>query len=123
MRAFTLLIDGEREEKISNGEIKEIEMAGGEHTIQAKIDWCCSKELTVVIAEDETVNLSLSGYPYGNVIMPIGALAAVAFILSPKGSVAYEITLPIIIASGLHMLYYLTVARKRYLTLKPLVIG
>ena len=53
MRAYKLLLDGAEIGKIASGESKSFEVTPGEHTIQAKIDWCSTTPLSFTAENDE----------------------------------------------------------------------
>jgi hypothetical protein len=46
MREFRLFIDGKKVGTIGNAQTKEFDIAAGQHSIIARIDWCRSPELT-----------------------------------------------------------------------------
>ncbi len=54
LRAYHIVLDGEKVMKISNGESVEISVQPGRHELFLKIDWCRSNKIDFVISEGET---------------------------------------------------------------------
>lgn len=55
LRSYKIMIDGNCYEEIKCGEIKNINLDPGNHTIYLKIDWCRSNKIDFTILENETV--------------------------------------------------------------------
>ncbi len=62
LRKIKLILDNKELSLIANGETKDFEIAAGEHTLQAKIDWCSSNKLTFTIAEPGIKAFDLSSF-------------------------------------------------------------
>jgi len=58
LRDYKIYIDDEYCGYISNGEIKEIDVENGEHSISLKIDWCRSNNLTFIVKDNELVEFN-----------------------------------------------------------------
>jgi hypothetical protein len=54
IRAYKLLLDGTEIGRIASGESKSFEVTPGEHTLQAKIDWCSTKPVSFTTEDEET---------------------------------------------------------------------
>src|SRR5262245_13360398 len=52
LREFEVLIDGEPVARLRNGHGVAIPVACGKHEVVAKIDWCRSRPVTIVLRED-----------------------------------------------------------------------
>lgn len=61
LRQYKILVDGRVVGGIREGTEKTFEVAPGKHVVQAKIDWCKSPLLGVVVEPDATVNLETVG--------------------------------------------------------------
>lgn len=88
----------------------------GRHVVKAKIDWCSSPEVMVELNEHEAKQLKVGGFKHGNWLMPFGiAVIVVHFLLKMTTGFYWFIFLmaPTLVA----MLYYLTIGRKKFLTL------
>ncbi|HVX28077.1 MAG TPA: hypothetical protein VHB70_17145 [Parafilimonas sp.] len=119
LRDFQLFLDGKNIGTIANGQTKEFEVTSGQHTILAKIDWCSSPEISLVLNDFEKKKLTVGGFKNGNWIMPIAlGIIVLDFILRPVFHFEYGIVL--VIPAFLLLLYYLTAGRKKYLILKEL---
>lgn len=55
LRSYKIIIDGNYCDEIKCGEIKNINLAPGNHTIYLKIDWCRSNKIDFTVLENETV--------------------------------------------------------------------
>ncbi len=117
MRDYKIFIDGQQVGTIANGETKDFPTTVGQHTVTAKIDWCSSPELLIELKENQTSNLKVGGFKYGKILMPVGlGLIVLHFILSKFADFDYTIFL--VAPLFLLMVYYLTIGRKKYLTLE-----
>jgi hypothetical protein len=54
-RKYTVLLDGKEIAAVSNGSAVEFEAEPGKHTVQMKIDWCCSPMLEVDVQAEPVV--------------------------------------------------------------------
>ena len=116
LRDFIILIDGQEIGKLANGEIKDFEIVPGHHTIKAKIDWCSSPELSIITDDNETKNLKVGGFKYGNWLMPITVIIILLHSII-KAKAGINGTIFLVIPSFLLLAYYLTFGRNKYLTL------
>ena len=115
LRNYDVYIDGEKIDTISNGETKEFNISAGQHSILIKIDWCSSQTLLVDINDNETKSFKVGGFKNGNWLIP-AALVILGSIASRLFDFNYLFYL--IIPFFLLMVYYMTLGRKQYLTLK-----
>ena len=115
LRNYDVYIDGEKIDTISNGETKEFNISAGQHSILIKIDWCSSQTLLVDINDNETKSFKVGGFKNGNWLIP-AALVILGSIASRLFDFNYLFYL--IIPFFLSMVYYMTLGRKQYLTLK-----
>lgn len=116
MRDYKIFIDGQQVGTIANGETKDFATMSGQHIVSAKIDWCCSPEVSINISDNETINLKVGGFKKGNWLMPMGlGIIVLHVILSKTMDFNYTVflLLPILLLLG----YYLTIGRRKYLTL------
>ena len=60
LRTYSVLLDGREVMGLKNGESKAVEVAAGEHEVQAKIDWTSSNTLGLALEDDEVVHLGLA---------------------------------------------------------------
>lgn len=117
MRDYKIFIDGQQVGTIANGETKDFPTTVGQHTITAKIDWCSSPKISIELKENQTSNLKVGGFKYGQILMPVGlGLTVLHFILSKFAD--FDNTIFLVAPLFLLMVYYLTIGRKKYLTLE-----
>ncbi len=117
LRKMNILLDGVKVGSVKNGQSIDFDIKQGSHIIVAEIDWCKSQEVSIVLNEEETKTLSLGSFRYGNYILPYSLLIVpLHFILNTFFHFEYLIYL--IAPLGLMMVYYFTIGRKHYLTLK-----
>jgi len=116
MRDYKIFIDGQQVGIIANGEAKDFPTTVGQHNVTAKIDWCSSPDVSIDIKDNETKELRVSGFKNGNWFMPLaGGIIALHFIL--KMTLNIEYTIFLVIPVFVILVYYLTIGRKKYLTL------
>ena len=58
LRAYQVLIDDQNVGLIRRGEVREIGVTPGVHTIRLKIDWCSSRELPIEIKAGEAIGFT-----------------------------------------------------------------
>src|SRR5690606_11226385 len=117
-RAVKILIDGKQIDTIANGETKEFTTAEGQHKIQAKIDWCSSPDILVILNDNEVKNLQIGSSTKNDWVttLPFVLLIIVLhFILSKFFNFHY--TGLLLIPTFLIMIYQLSIGRNNYLTL------
>ena len=119
MRNYVIYIDGNACGKIANGEVKIFNIKSGKHRVSAKIDWCGSRDFDIEVEENETIELKLSSFKYGNLILMafLGALFLNLIFLYVFEFNLFEIFFWPVLFLG-YYLYYITFGRKRYLNLK-----
>ena len=55
LRNYKIIIDEKYYDDIKQGEIKNIYISPGNHTIYLKIDWCRSNKINFNVSENETL--------------------------------------------------------------------
>lgn len=119
LRDYKIFIDGQQAGIIANGETKEFATTDGPHTITAKIDWCSSPDISIKISNSETKQLKVGGFNNGNWFMPLaGGIIALHFLLRMTLHIDYVIYF--VIPVFFILMYYLTIGRKKYLTLQEI---
>lgn len=119
IRNYQIYLDGKKVGTVANGETMKFDTTIGEHTLIAKIDWCSSQETKFNIEQTEIREFKVGGFKNGNWIMPIGVMLSVfGFVLNKY--VNTEWTLLIVLPIFILWLYYITIGRKKYLTLTEL---
>lgn len=117
MRDFKIFIDGQQVGTIANGETKDFPTTVGQHIVTAKIDWCSSPDISVDIDDNQTINLKVGGFRNGQFLISIGpGLIVLHFILLEFAD--FEYTIFLVAPLFLMLVYYLTIGRKKYLTLE-----
>ena len=117
MRDYKIFIDGQQVGTIANGETKDFPTTVGQHMVTAKVDWCSSPELSIELKENQTSSLKVGGFKYGQKLMPIGlGLIVLHYILSKFAD--FEYTIFLVAPLFLLLVYYLTIGRKKYLTIE-----
>lgn len=117
LREIRILIDGKEEGRIANGQELALQVPSGSHTLQAKIDWAGSRKFPLHVREGEEKHVYLAGFRYSRYIgYMVPAVIVLAII--PYRFVDFRIQMAIIVPAFLYMIYYLTIGRHDYLTLK-----
>ena len=116
-RNYKLYIDDKEIATVANGKSITLDVAAGNHSIYAKIDWCSSPTLSFDIREAEIKTFKVSGYKNGNWMMP---LAFIIVLVSVLASLLFDADYIIYFALPFFLIsmYYITFGRKQYLTLK-----
>jgi len=115
-RNYKIFIDGHFVGKIANGASEEFSITEGKHTVTAKIVWCSSPNILIYIRADETKHLTVSGIKHSwQMYLGIGIIPFLP-VVTRIGGFGYAIFLfmPIFLLS----VYYMTIRRKKYLTLR-----
>ncbi|HNT81070.1 MAG TPA: hypothetical protein PKH65_10345 [Bacteroidia bacterium] len=114
LRNIHIFIDGHKIGEIANGQTSEFEISPGRHSVLAKIDWCSSREIS--FEANETNTFMLSGFNKANWIILIAVLIIIFhFIL--QSTIGFDYLYILLIPVFLIPFYFLTLGRKRYLTL------
>lgn len=116
MRDYRIFIDGNEAGTLANGQTREFVVSPGEHTITAHIDWCSSNAVVVDVANDETITLTVGGFAGGKWLFHIMA-AIIAMHLLLITYARFDYFIYAIIPVFLWLLYYMSIGRKKYLTL------
>ena len=123
-RGFKLFLDGKEMGKIANGVSEEYAVDPGVHTIQCKIDWCSSPELHVEVKEGETKFLKAGsgmkyytvGYIFLILSLGYGPILKLMGIARPENLSVIRVL--IFVPFLLYMTYYLSLGRKKYISLE-----
>ncbi len=124
LRAYSVLIDGAVAGSISNGSSEEYAVAPGEHKVQCKLSWYSSEETSISLKQDEIMYLKVCGSAKLYWPLYFLLLAAVLASFIYKGHEAdrpqwfREAQLVLIAPFILYSLFYLSVGRKKYFTIK-----
>jgi hypothetical protein len=116
-RQVSIYLDGEKIGTIANGESKSFDVAGGNHSLKAKMDWRGSREIEFTIAGEEKKYFSLRGFKFSNIIAPVAVAVVLLNILFRKlygNGFALWAILPVFLL----LVYYLTIGHSDYLRLK-----
>lgn len=118
-RDYEIIIDGEAVGTISPNETKAFNVAKGQHTINAKIDWCSSPDLIVELNENLTQTIHVGVLKQIDWMMPVsGGVIALHFLL--KIFLGFEYLLILIFPVFVFLVYILTFGRKRFLTISKI---
>lgn len=119
LRDYQIQIDGQKIGTIANGETKDFEITAGQHSIIAKIGWGSSSTITFEIKEQHIKSLKVGSFKNGNWIMRISfGLIAVNLVLKHFLNIDY--TKYLIFLLSVIITYYVTIGRKKYLTLSEI---
>ena len=88
-REFGIYLNDKKIGVIDDGEKKEFEIEPGIYKINGKIDWCKSQKIEFNITENESKEIEISGFKYGNIIMPIGLGIMLLFFLIKESQLTF----------------------------------
>ena len=117
-RSYQIILDGTKIGTLKNGETKEFETTSGEHFIQSKVDWFCSRELPLKLREEDKKVITIGDSYYGWLLL--FGLGNIMF--STNIIKAFHLNqlyrLFSIIPLILLVVYYSTIGRKKYISIK-----
>ncbi len=117
-RSYQIILDGTKIGTIKNGETKEFETTSGDHFIQSKVDWFCSPELPLKLREEDKKVINIGDSNYGWILL--FALGIIMF--STNIIKVFHLNqlyrLFSIIPLILIVVYYSTIGRKNYISIK-----
>ena len=127
-REYGIYIDDVKAGVIRNGETRDFEVAPGTHTIYAKIDWCYSPTRPFYISGNEVMPFNVGSFigsemlrKYSRWIGPI-FLGLLVLHLILRATIHFDDLLlylfPLTLPLFFIMVYYFSIGRKRYLSLK-----
>ena len=127
-REYGIYIDGIKAGVIRNGETRDFDVAPGMHTIYAKIDWCSSLTRPFYINDDDVVPFNVGSFIGSEKLRKyskwIGPVFIIALVLQPvlRNTLHFDNLLYYLLPVSLPlfgvMVYYLSIGRKKYLSLK-----
>ena len=120
-RNFSIFIDNEKRDYITNGEIKELEIEPGKHNLLFKVDWCSSQKMEIEIPIEKAKTIEVSGFKLAKWIYPIffilfGTFYIIKIFFSIQIDELVYLSIPLILI----ILYYLSFGRKKYIEIKEL---
>jgi|ERR1039458_2379285 hypothetical protein len=120
LRDYGVYIDGIKVGTVANGETKTFTVSSGHHLILTKIDWCSSPLLSIDITENEEKIVKVGGFKHGSWLMPT---TLIIIILSYFFKLKYDLNylFYLVIPVFLLLIFYLTLGRKKYLTLIEII--
>ena len=119
LRDYRLYIDGQIVGTISNGQTKDFEITQGRHTLISKIDWCSSPEVSFEINDHDSKKFLVGNFKYARLLIPyVTVIFALSFLLAFKSH--FYFGLIFLFQGFIYLLYFITLGRKNYLTLKEL---
>ena len=123
-RGFRLFIDGKEMGKLSNGSSEEYQVEPGKHILYCKIDWCSSREINTDVKDGQTLFLKarsgMKYYSLGYVFLILSLILGplLKLLNLPRPAHLSTIQLLILLPFLLYMTYYLTLGRKKYISLE-----
>ena len=118
-RNYGIYVDDKKIGTIANGKTKEFNVAAGTHKINGKIDWCKSPTMKFTIAENQSKEIIIGGFKYGNIIMPVGLGVMMLFFIIKYLFKIESSSFTLLAGIGfLYPLYYITLGKNKYLTIR-----
>lgn len=117
-RSYQIILDGINVGTIKNGETKEFETTSGGHNIQSKVDWFASPELSLILSEEDKKEITIGDSEYGWLL--IVALGIIMFSTNIIKALHLNQLFRIIsiIPIILLVIFYCTIGRKNYISIK-----
>lgn len=116
-RAINIYLDGQKLGPMKNGATQEFDIPDGIHSLQAKIDWCGSRNYSFMVTDNDTKTIRISSFGYYVHFTPICmAVIALYFFLHFMLHLDYFIWVVFLIIPV--QLYFLTFGRNDYLLVR-----
>lgn len=123
LRNIKVYVDGEYVDRVKHGETKTFEVQAGQHTVQAKIDWCGSSTYTFKVGEHDTVTYNLTSFKGNKLVFGV-ALVAIVFLAYFKEDQSMNLYryffMTLLTVAWLILFYFYTLGRSKYLDLQLL---
>ena len=117
-RKIGIYINGEKAATISDGESQAFDVEPGKHLIFAKMDWCGSKKNEIIISENETKTLVLSGYKYGGFMTKfVLGILLFYYLFKYAFDLQFDFLIVFVLFGFLYQMYFITFGKNRYLIL------
>lgn len=116
LRPYRIYMDGKPLGKIANGKTMEFTVPAGTHTLQAKIDWCASPELSFSVWDGNTASFHVGGFKGARIFIPAATGLIVIQIVLSFFFDSNWLSIPSLIILAF-LIYIFTIGRNRYLTL------
>ena len=113
---YKIFIDGQMVGTIANKEINEFIVSSGQHTVTAKASWGCGSQDIIVDANDDKINTLIVGSGKMWHWMLVILLGPIPSIFTTGCVKKVLMFFPILLG----IVYWLTVARKNYLSLEEI---
>jgi hypothetical protein len=118
IRDYKILLDGKPIGTIADGETKEFNIEDGKHTLRATIDWCSSQDIVVYSDQGKTLNITVGSFRSAKWMFPFsGLILGLHFVLMQFG---FDYTVFLLYPIFFVLLYYISVGRKKYLSLEEI---
>ncbi|MCE3283091.1 MAG: hypothetical protein K0Q66_1828 [Chitinophagaceae bacterium] len=123
LRNINVFVDGKKAGAVKNGSSEEFTVEPGSHQVECKIDWCACEPLNVELKENEVKILKLqSGLKYLNyfyIVIILVVIGRLFFRFSGQPMPGWYDTavVVILVPSLVYLFYFLTVGKKKYLSL------
>ena len=118
-RTIDLYMDGEKLGSLEDGQTIAFEIPTGNHSLEAKIDWCGSNTIELMMEEDDIVNLEITGFLFSKYFLSVAIIAFICYMLVYHLTGRSNIFLgALIMAIFGYFIFYISIGRKHYLQLK-----
>ena len=119
---YTIFVNGIKVGTISDEKTKVFDISPGKHIIYAKIAWCRSSDLNILVHEStQEITLVIDKNKYVKNLLPISVLILCLHLIL-KLFWAFNYTYHLLAIVGLLLGYYFTLAKKEYLVIENLKI-
>jgi hypothetical protein len=117
-RDYQILCNGKKLGSIANAESKSFTLPAGTYTLEANIDWCGSQPLHIELQENESQEITVSGFRLGKWLMPATGIVVVLHFLINNLIGRFDYLIFLVFPGFLYLIYMLSFGRKKYLVLE-----
>ncbi len=117
-RSFWIYIDGEKVEKIADGQTRLFDLEPGKYEVYAKVDWCSSEKMDIEVLENQNTAIGLSGFKYGNIVLAsIFGTVLIYLLISLFLKMDFNFLLIFAVIAFLYPVYYITLGKNKYISI------
>ena len=117
-RIFWIYIDGEKVEKIADGQTRVFDLEPGKYEVYAKVDWCSSEKMDIEVLENQNTAIGLSGFKYGNIVLAsIFGTVLIYLLISLFLKMDFNFLLIFAVIAFLYPVYYITFGKNKYISI------
>ena len=120
-RAIEIYLNGDKLGEVGDKEIKEFSLRQGTYTLQAKLDWCGSRQLEFLVDKDEEKMVELTGFVFSKYLLPLAFFTVLVYLFFLIIFNTNSLVLGTLMMFYMgYILYYTSFGKDQYLQIKEM---